>query len=310
MKHSPPPAWIVLPLLLIGGCGSTPSRSDPPPNRTTPRASPEPGSSIPLLVSGEPVPWSVLTPMLAEAAGGTVVEELALESALRSALRARGLLIGDEDIQRERARWLELLESEGVPPAAETQIRKRRGLGPERFRRLLWRNAALRALVEPGDVMVTAEELALARQIRSGERFSASGLLFPDANGAARALERIRADARGVTAAFWTTVSTRPTQPWHGVISPFDPAYPDALRRAIRTTPPGQMSGVIGGDDGFTIVLVHAVVPPAPDAPGDDDALRRELETRKSRLAMERLAARLLASTRTHAMDRHLSWSE
>jgi hypothetical protein len=310
MKHSFPPAWIILPLLLLAGCGSTPSRPDPAPTGLSPRGAPEPVSTIPLLVSGEPVPWSVLTPMLAEAAGGTVVEELALESALRSALRAQGRAIGDEDIQRERARWLELLESEDVPPAAETQIRVRRGLGPERFRRLLWRNAALRALIEPGEIAVTDDELALARQIRRGERFSASGSIFPDANAAVRTLERIRADARGVTPAFWSTVATRDAPTWHGIISPFDPAYPDALRRAIRSTPPGQMTGVIGGDDGFTIVLVHAVVPPAPEAPGDDDALRRELETRKSRLAMERLAERLLATTSTHAMDRHLSWGE
>lgn len=310
MKHPPPPAWIVLPLLLVAGCGSTPPRPDPTPARVSTRGAPEPASTIPLLVSGEPVPWSVLTPMLAEAAGVTVVEELALESALRSLLRARGLAIGDEEIQRERARWLELLESEGVPTSAETQIRRRRGLGPERFRRLLWRNAALRALVEPGEVMVTDDELALARQIRRGERFSASGLVYPDANAAVRALERIRGDGRGTTASFFELASSRTPPPWHGVISPFDPAYPDALRRAIRTTAPGQMTGVIGGDDGFTIALVHARVAPSTDTPGDDDALRRELETRKSRLAMERLAARLLASTTTHAMDRHLSWSE
>jgi hypothetical protein len=289
------------------GCAAAPardeSRGEPPAGRSEPAE-----TSVPVLINGEPVSWRTLTPLLAEDAGRRVVDELALEAALERTLRARGLTIGDAAIDAERSRWLDLLEREGVSASAESEIRRRRGLGPERFRGLLWRNAALRALIDPAEIEVQESEILLAREIRAGERFAVSGLVLPDAGTAARVLERARTDPGGPAGVVWVEAAERGLTPWHAVVSPADPQYPDALRRAVRATPPGQAGGVVALGEGYAIVLVHAVIPASPLARHDDASLRREIEVRKTRLAMERLAESLVSSTSIGRLDRHLFW--
>lgn len=303
------------PLLLVGSLLIlvTACAAPTPVNREAARPvradSPEPrrgAGPVPLLINGEPVGWDVLTPLLAERAGPQVVDELVLESALRRELRARGLVVDDAAVEAERERWLGLLEQEGFSVTAETEIRRRRGLGPERFGRLLWRNAALRALLDPGETAVGENEVALAREIRHGRRYAATVVVMPDARTAVELVERARGDGRGPLAAVWTLAVERGVSPQHAVISPADPAYPDALRRAVASTPVGSPSGVVALDEGFGVVLVHAVFEPTGMV--DEAGLRAELQTRKTRLAMERLAQRLVGDTTWHAMDRALSW--
>lgn len=303
----------LLPLVPAVLLSLTACASSPPANRQAARPAPitspeprrEPGP-VPLLINGEPVGWDVLTPLLAERSGSQVVDELVLESALRRELRARGVVIDNSAVEAERDRWLSLLEQEGYSATAESDIRRRRGLGPERFRRLLWRNAALRALLDPAELSIAENEVALARQIRHGRRYAATIVVMPDARSAVELAERSRGDARGPLAAVWTLAAERGILPLHAVISPADPAYPDSLRRTLAATPVGSPSSVVALDDGFGIVLVHAVI--EPTAPIDEAGLRAELQTRKTRLAMERLAERLVNATPWHAMDRGLDW--
>lgn len=267
-----------------------------------------PARATPLLINGEPVEWDVLLPLLAEAGGGEVVREQTLEYALRRELHANGMTINDGAIEAERARWSRLL---GPEVAAETEmsIRLRRGLGPERFRRMLWRNAALRALIDARENEVSDEEVRLALEIRRGARFAASGVVAPDARTALEIAERARTDSRGALAGLWSAALGRGVSPWHAVLSPHDPATPTSLRRALTSTPIGEVSGGIALDEGFGVLLIHAEIPAdGVDDPSEARAVRESLVMRKTRLAMEHLAERLVARTPAHALDRSLSW--
>ncbi|USN98199.1 MAG: hypothetical protein H6810_08405 [Phycisphaeraceae bacterium] len=299
----------ILASVLLGGCAAPQPNariSSIAPYGGTPSASPTAAGAIPLLINGEPVGWDRITPLLAEAAGGQVVDDLVLHSALERELRARGLTIDDAAVRAEHDRWLSLLTQDGVSADTETAIRRQRGLGPERFHDLLWRNAALRALVDPVETEVTDDEVRLASEIRAGRRFATSGVVLPDARSALDVAERARADASGPVAGLWAAAIEHGVLPWHAVLSPHDPATPAALRAALAATPIGSPSGVIALDDGFGVLLVHSEIPASTPPPGA--ALRDELGLKKARLAMERLARRLIASTPSHVLDGGLSW--
>ncbi len=300
------PALVVLLIALTAaGCAATPPRSAPS-TRTAPPASTPKNPTIPLLINGEPVTWATLNPLLAEASGREIVRELALESALRRELKTRGLQIDDSALKQEHARWIDML---GPDLAAETEasIRLRRGLGPERFRRMLWRNAALRALLDPAETTISDDEVRLAKSIRFGRRYAVSIVTVPDADAAVDISRTARESSSGATAGLWAGALRHGVQPRSAVLSPVDPAVPDALRRAVASTPVGRASGVVAVEDGYAVVLVHASVP-ADESRSDDLAIRNMIRLRKARAAMERLAERLVSEIDVHVLDRSLSW--
>ena len=299
---------VLLTALSAAGCAAT-SNAPPheaPTTRTPPPASGSAKTTIPLLINGDPVTWSTLTPLLAEASGREIVRELVLESALRREVSARGLQIGDSALKQEHERWIDML---GPDLAAETEasIRLRRGLGPVRFRRMLWRNAALRALLDPAETTVTDDEVRLAKSIRTGRRFAVSIVTVPEADDAVDIARQARESPSGATAGLWEGSLRHGAQPRSTVLSPLDPAVPDALRGAIASTPIGSASGAIAIEGGYAVVLVHAVLP-AGEAPPPDQSIREMLALRKARAAMERLAERLVEGTSVHILDHSLSW--
>jgi len=174
---------------------------------------------------------------------------------------------------------------------------------------MLWRNAVLRALLDPAELAVSDNELALAREIRTGTRYAVTGVVAPDSRTALGIARAAGDDARGAIAGLWAAAVAERLRPWHGLVSPSDPAYPEALRRALPSTGAGRTTGVVALDNGYGVAVVHAVIP-AETGSVDDAELREELRIRKTRLAMERLARRLLDRTTVHAMDRSLSASE
>lgn len=308
-------------LAWIGGCAAGPATTgdrvklSPPAetraseNRASERTArpSEPGSAstIALLLDGEPIGWDTLRPLLAEAAGSEVVEELALEHALRRELSARGVSIGDAEISAAREHWLSLLEESRMSVEAETEIRRRRGLGRERFAKLLWRNAALRALLDPAQITVTESEVGLTREVRTGRRYLVTGVIASDARGALRIAGGARTDPGGAVAGLWKEASSRDLVPFRAAMSQHDPAYPESVRRALASLPVGQPSAAIAVDNGYAVVIVEAVLEPS-GVTVDDAALRRELTIRKTRVAMERLARELVDRTNVSRLDRSL----
>lgn len=287
---------------VLAGCGTSGAVGTAAPSRTpVARSASEP--PVPLLIDGEPVGWETITPLLAEASGDEIVRELALESALRRELSARGLHIDDAALKREHERWIDLLGPD-LAAEAENAIRQRRGLGPERFRRLLWRNAALRALLDPAAIAVSDEEVRLAAEIRDGRRYAVSIVTVPDAPSAVDIAQR----ASGGGGGLWIGASRHGVLPRSAVFSPVDPAVPDALRRTVVETPVGSVSGAVALDEGYAVVLVHALLPARDGGAGSDRSIREVLEARKARAAMERLAERMASRGSVHVLDRSLSW--
>jgi len=300
---------------LLAGCAQAPitgarTRLEPPRAVQESENSSDPAgtgrSNIALLVGGEPIGWDILRPLLAEAAGGEVVEELALEYSLRAELRARGLTVGDSQVEAARETWLALLEDSGVSVEAEAEIRRRRGLGRERFRRLLWRNAALRALIDPADVTVSDSEIGLAKQIRTGRRYLVTGAITPAASDALLMAGAARDDAAGAAVGLWRAATAKNLTPFRTSMSLLDPAYPESVRRALPSVQIGQPSPAIAVENGFGIVVVEAVFESTPGSAINDAAMRRELSIRKTRLEMERLARRLIDRADISRLDRSL----
>ena len=299
-----------------------------------------------LMLGNRGVDNAVVDAMLAESAGGVVVEELVLEEALRGEMRARGLTLGEHAADDERALLVQMIgENAGVQGLDERErlleeVRRNRGLGPVRFGKLLERSAMLRALVRDQDAVKegiepTEQDVRQAYEIKYGERVRARLILVRTFEEAGKALERVRpAPGQGPAQAFGDVaaeVSVDPSAARGGLIepvSPSDPRYPAAIRNvfaglatgavsdAVSVSWPGPATGADGAErplvQGYAIVKVEERIPGAGvefDRVRDD--LRREIRTVRERAAMDRLARQLTAGSVRSAtvLDPALGWS-
>ena len=334
--HLQPRLSSTIPLLALacasfgGGCGSSPSGPDPfrgvdaaeryaeatPARRIS--ALPD---TPPLSIDSEPVDWSVLAPRLAEAAGGVVVEELALEHLLGRELTRRGLAITDADLARERA-WLAASVAEagqvGEADSGQliTQVRQRRGLGPVRFEALLRRNASLRALVADR-VEVGDDQVELAWRVQHGPRVRVRVITTASHSKAQQLLDQAAAAPPDQTRVRFAELaldhSTDPSGPRGGLIEVFsvaDPAYEQPIRMAAQSLAPGQLSPVIALGSGFALLYLEELLPPdGVTLDAAREALTEQLRRRQERLLMDQLATQLLAEARVRVIDESLNWS-
>lgn len=304
---------------------------------------------------------------LAEASGGLIVEEEVLRVRLVAELKRRGLVIGAEAVEAERALLTEaVMESapeERMPgdgsrlnnqdPAeweADRAVRavqgfcRQRGLGPIRFEGLLWRSAALRLLTRDAIQPASEAEIRRLYEARFGGRARVlliSGATTTDVGVARRealdlayGMMRAAGGPAGVVKAEEPTPrptgvtlrlafaevamkrSTDASAPVGGIVEGFsleDSAYPLALREAVRKASEGELTDVFTlGQGGAGIALVlkkDEVVKDAPDFHAKRAKLEREERRRRERVAMDELAARLLAIEGVSVMDRSLAWS-
>src|SRR5262249_2932600 len=134
------------------------ARPEQPAARDQPVARDQPAA----IVNGQPVSWDELRPVLDEAAGGQALQEAALDRLLPQELKSRGLSITEQDVAAERRLLLESIvrDAKASPDDAERlmeTVRRTRGLGELRFRRLLERNAQMRKIVAPTVAITEAE---------------------------------------------------------------------------------------------------------------------------------------------------------
>lgn len=289
-----------------------------------PRASspPEPGSTAArdrapaALLAGKRIPRDELLTLLAEASGGRILEEIILDRAIAARLQTRGLTITEADATAERDALLAVLASEvGLDPDAtariEQAVRNARGLGPERWDRLLRRSAGLRALVRD-EVDTSDAALRLAHAERTTPTVIARVIEVPDQRTASDILERVRR-SDNPAATFLAAAVDESDSPSRGqllAIRAVDPVVPDAIRRAVRQLDPGQVSGVIATERGFAIARVERT-DPGDTRPFDDarDDLARSVRLRQESVLMARLAEQLLESERLTIFDPALNWS-
>lgn len=273
------------------------------------------------IVAGSEVSWDEVRPLLAEAAGGLVLEEIALETMLRAEMRGRGLTLTDAMLERERLLLRETLAmDDAARNADEAQrlldgVRRRRGLGPERFDALVRRSAMLRSLVQDR-VVIDEASVERAYRIRYEPTRRVRIITTDTVAEAERARTRIEAGESFSRVA--AEVSTDPSSVRGGVVEPIstaDPTYPDALRQVLGRMSEGELSAPIVLDvEGrlqVALVVLDEVV--APERAASIEQVRAELDRlvrlREERLLMDSLSRQLLTQARVVPVDRAAAWS-
>lgn len=270
----------------------------------------------PALVDGTPVRWGELRSRLGEAAGAAALEEIALERMLRREIRRAGIEIEQADLERERDLLLRSFEQSGAADESIDggrllmEVRRARGLGPERFESLLWRNAALRALVRD-EVEIDAERIERTGALLYGPRYRVRIITAETLGEASAALKDLRSGAPfGQVAAERSTDASAARGGVIEPISPADPAYPAALRTALGRLTPGEVSSPIAIEGGYALLILDAVI---EGEDFDPDSARADLEQRarlaEERVLMQRRASRLLRSAGVTVFDPSLDWS-
>lgn len=267
------------------------------------------------ILAGEPISWAELRPALAEAAGGRVLEEVALDRLLAAQAAAAGIVIGPAQIDAEQRLLAQSLGLDGSDPVGDAEVidrvRRLRGLGEVRYAALLRRNATLRALAAP-TIVVDEDAARRAYELRYGELIEVRLLTTATLREAQGALDRLRAgEPFGEVAA---QVSTDVSAARGGILEPIHPSdasYPAALRQALIDATDGQVAGPIALEQGYALALrVGSTLPrPAPLFESVRDAMEREARLNQERLLMDRLARRMLEGIGLTALDRSLDWS-
>ena len=310
-------------LVTLAGCGSSPSPSldrpqpgDPASDRRINVTQQARSSDIAIDFEGRAIGWDELTPLLAEAAGASAIEDVVLERLVTRALLERGLAITQADVARERDLLIQELRSGLGETAGQAfvRLRARRGLGEVRMARLLERNAGLRALVAP-DITITDAEIRTAYDIAHGPRIEARLIVVPSLPEASAIRDRV-ATAPNPAVAFATEAVERSIDPSGvrgGLVDPIstaDPRWPGSIRQRAGTLGVAEVSEPLAIDGGFAL-LFKAGATPADGVPYGSVApdLERRLRLARERVAMESLAERLLADARFEILDPALAWS-
>lgn len=308
--------WALLAACALAGCESDPwampGDAGPVADAPTPARS---GSPIVAYLDGQPLRRDALWPALTEASGQTVFDEFVLDAALRRRLERRGLTLAAPQIADELSRLSDAL-SDDPDQAARllVELRQRRGLGDDRFDRLLRRNAGLRLLVREDAELEPAQLEAQARRafVREfGPTFRVR-LLTADTPGRARQLrERVlRGEAFADVAATASTDVSRAQGGLLAPINPLDTTYPQVLRDALPKLDPAINAGlspILALPGGYAVVqLLEAI--PARDVAYEDvrNRLLSEVRRGNQRLLMEQLARALRDETDVLVTDREL----
>lgn len=256
---------------------------------------------------------------MGEAAGATVVEEVAIDLLARRELESRGLTITRSDVDAEEGLLLTALTRAGAggPRAGELimQMRAARGLGPARYRSLLERNAILRRLVKD-ECEPSPEQLSQGMEVRFGPRYVARIIVTSSQQEASVVHSKVNSlpeDQREV--AFATEAFTRsadPSKDRGGLLEPISPAdasYASAVRAALPGLKPHHLSPIIALDSGYAVLMGVSKIEGQTPPPDGEELVRGELRARLERVAMDQLARRLLLNSPPTVFDSSINWS-
>ncbi len=299
------------------GCQSTHSARVPtripaetPKSSSTPASTPPPNVvERPLaMLDDDPITISSMQSRMLEQSGAETLRELRLEAALRNALREEGIEIGAREIDAEEQRLLERFsEDEDTALMVLQTLRRNEGLGPERYAALLWRNAALRMLVQD-EIDPAPETLERLYRLEHGPQHVIRIVVVPTLQDAEELLKRAQQGESFAELA--TAHSMDPSRDRGGLVDPIslaDPAWPQALRAELAELKMGDLTGIVFLEDRYALARVERIVP----ADGVEfDTVRSELQ-RTARLSQERLkmaelAGRLGTLPRVRILDPEL----
>lgn len=263
---------------------------------------------------------------LAEAAGGIVLEELALDAAIDEEVTRQGITVTDAMVKEEdrllrRAIIADAQMTADQAERAVVDLRRREGLGPKRYADLMRRNAKLRALAlnaAPARLTVSDDEARAAAELATGPRARARIIVVESDRAAANVREQINAriaagEAPATAFANAAIVFSRDPSATRGGlmdgVSAADPIVPEGVRRTLRKLQENTVSDVLPLDNGAALLLVETRTLGGDPTAADIDAARQRVQLRKQRTVMDEIANRLLAQSRVTIYDESLRWS-
>jgi len=302
-------AVLLLSSSLFFGCAASPQER----TSSTPQA---PQHEIIALVDGQALTQDALERALYELAGDEVLTEYVLDRALAQQCQQQGVVIAQPQLEQERVLLSETLAESSQPDARVLDaLRQRRGLGPDRFERLLRRNAMLRALTtadsEPDQRSI---DRAIAQAF--GPRYRVRLCTSDDPQPLGVLSNRVNAASQNTRSVEFAnacfSISTHPSRDRGGLIESLSPTasgYPSALLSAVKQTDLGACSPVISTEAGYAIVLVEASEDARAPTPEQRQRVIDQLRRDTQRLAMQRLAQQLLSEHEVIVLDRSLNWA-
>ena len=266
------------------------------------------------LVDGTILGWGEMRPLLNEAAGAVILEEVILDRMLVAELARTGHSVTDRDMERERDLFYRTLSTDpDVAARLARELRIRQGLGRHRLRRLLHRNASLRALVA-ANVVISEEAIVRTHQILHGPTRRARLMVLPTLAEAQAAINRVRAGE------FFgdvpVDVSTDASASRGGLLAPIshaDPTYPQVMRDALWALDPGDVSTPILLAQQYAALMLVARIDgdgvPLEEARVE---IQRQVRLSQQRLLMDQKARQLLTEVSVTIFDAALkdSWAD
>lgn len=257
------------------------------------------------MLNNEAVTISTMQSRLFERAGAEILRELQLEAALRQALLEEEMALGEHALQEEETLLLSRLsDDENDARELLSEVRSNEGLGPARYEALLWRNAALRALVQP-DLQLNEPLLRRLHRMRHGQRLQIRLIVVPTLQEA----EELHARLTGGEAfdAIASTRSIDSSRDRGGLVDPIsleDPAWPAALRSELESKQAGELTNIVFLEDRFAIAQIESLI--EADAI-DFESTRGEMlalaRLTQERLKMAELAGRLGVKPSLQVLD-------
>lgn len=301
---------------MIGGCAANPApktQSQPADQPAAPQQSAE--TAVLAYVNSEAVTLRAVRRPLLEAAGGQTLAEVVLDRMLHARLEAAGLSLTPERIEAERDLLTQTLQPRNDDEATliVQELRRRRGLGDQRFLELLRRNAAMRMLVQ-NQVQTSPDALQRAYRLTYGEKYHARVITVPTLADANR-LRALLAAGEADFAHLAVTRSTDPSAVQGGLlppISPADPAFPAIVRDTlVKLDEQGRtLSDAIALDSGYALLkLERKVTPDAVEFTDVKDELAEQVRRSAERVLMQQLARELLAEADVVVLDPALQQS-
>jgi parvulin-like peptidyl-prolyl isomerase len=328
-----PVAWFaVLLSLVLAGCQTSPWASGPggggdgeaasagatglqAPQSTGPRAG-TPLDKPLVFLNQKPLSLADLRGPLLEAAGGQVLAELVLQRMLEHRLGAAGLQVTADQVQAEKGELLHSLSANAdQAQLLLEEFRRSRGWGDERFAQMLWRNAALRLVVQAQvPEQLTDAAIHQAYDYEYGPKYEVRLIVIETLPEASTVVRRARADESFVDLAIH--FSTDASKAQGGLLSPLsleDPTYPVAIRKAISGLTAGGVSDPIALEKGYAVVRLERKID-AQSVKYDDvrESLTRMVRRQVERTLMQRLARELFTQVDLTILDPALqkSWDQ
>ena len=319
-------------LLAAAGClGSPPTTissdqfRDRPASRTSPASSRTASTRPAAIVDGTAISWQTIDASVRELGGDIALSDAVLDVLLQIEFDRLGLKLDSAYAAIERNMLLTSIRQGADVTEAQAvellrNLRRERGLGPQRFDALLRRNAMLRQLarerIMATDSHITEEDVRRRFKIVYGPKVLARIITVPAQREAAAVRAQILGQDGSLSDRFSKAAvahSTDGTSARGGLLEPIsvaDPAYELSIRRVLEALNPGELSNMVAFENGFAILLVEEKFP-ATDETIENvaDALRTQLEARQVRLVMELFARELLDGANVTVFDPSLEWA-